>query len=42
MCLVLGLDATAPGAGPDVIERYLRRATSRGRTLLGATAVRHR
>ncbi|WP_030678991.1 hypothetical protein [Streptomyces rimosus] len=42
VCLVLGLDAIAPGAGPDVIERYLCRATARDRILLGATAVHHR
>ncbi|MEN2420965.1 hypothetical protein AABB02_23100 [Streptomyces rimosus] len=42
VCLVLGLDAIAPGAGPDAIERYLHRATAHGRALIGATALRHR
>ncbi len=42
VCLVLGLDAIGPGAGPEAIDRYLHRVTARDRALVGAPAVRRR
>ncbi|KWT60511.1 hypothetical protein ADL21_18565 [Streptomyces albus subsp. albus] len=39
VCLVIGLDAIAFGAGRDVIEGYVDRSTVRDRAYVGATAV---
>ncbi|KEF06216.1 MULTISPECIES: hypothetical protein [Streptomyces] len=39
VCLVIGLDAIASGAGRDAIEGYVDRSTARDRAYMGATAV---
>lgn len=40
VCVALGLDPIPPGAGAEIIERYLHRGAADGRVLMGATGVR--
>lgn len=42
VCIALGLDPIPPGAGAEIIDRYIQNGAATGRVHMGATGVRTR